>query len=256
MGAIDIFALLDAAIDAINETAVADFGQQLDTSKGRVSNVKPLILNGLDTLDTVDTANQGHMVSEGHYASATGRHGNGGVAPVESPPSRCPECPECPNSRNSAVCGLDTSAAEVSNRCPNHESVEPPCDIEPLRAGAAGWTAEDWQAFFEERASIAEFDAGLPRPRAEARAFDCCISEWLNRHPVRSSPERCVACGEQTHDPLLPFGIESQGHAWLHSRCWPAWHAGRKAEGVAALTAMGVAPPADLPDGFGGHAGS
>ena len=32
--------------------------------------------------------------------------------------------------------------------------------------------------------------------------------------------------GDQRHDPLLPHGIEATGHAWLHSRCWSAWHAG------------------------------
>jgi hypothetical protein len=105
-----------------------------------------------------------------------------------------------------------------------------------LRPGQGGWSAEDWQAFFDERAGIIEFDGGLPRTGAEAEAFDCCIVEWLNRNPARSPPGRCLGCGEaeHPHDPLLPFGTES-GHAWLHSRCWPAWHASRQAEAVAAL---------------------
>jgi hypothetical protein len=34
-----------------------------------------------------------------------------------------------------------------------------------LRPANDGWTAEDWQAFFDERAGIAEFDGGLSRPR-------------------------------------------------------------------------------------------
>jgi hypothetical protein len=52
-----------------------------------------------------------------------------------------------------------------------------------------------------------------------------------------------LRCGEaeHAHDPLLPFGIESAGHAWLHSRCWPAWDAARQAEAAAALEAMGIA---------------
>ena len=96
-----------------------------------------------------------------------------------------------------------------------------------LRTGSDGWSAEDWRAFFDERAGIAEFDGGLPRAQAEARAFACCVAEWLNRNPVRSPPGRCLGCGggEHAHDPLLPFGTEPTGHAWLHSRCWPAWHA-------------------------------
>lgn len=78
--------------------------------------------------------------------------------------------------------------------------------------------------------------------QAEARAFVCCVAEWLNRNPVRSSPGRCVGCGEaeHAHDPLLAFGTEPTGHAWLHSRCWTAWHAGWKAEAGAALSSIGI----------------
>jgi hypothetical protein len=112
-----------------------------------------------------------------------------------------------------------------------------------LRPANDGWSGEDWLTFFNERAAIAEFDGGLPRREAEARAFEFCIVEWLNRNPARSPPGRCLGCGqaEHSHDPLLPFGIESSGHAWLHSRCWPVWHARRKAEAVAVLAAMGIA---------------
>lgn len=62
-----------------------------------------------------------------------------------------------------------------------------------LRAGNDGWSGEDWRGLFDERAGIAEFDGGLPRESAEARAFACCVAEWLNRNPVRSSPGRCKA---------------------------------------------------------------
>ena len=50
-----------------------------------------------------------------------------------------------------------------------------------LRPGRDGWSAEDWQVYFDERAGIAEFDGGLPRAEAEARAFECCVVEWLTR---------------------------------------------------------------------------
>jgi hypothetical protein len=33
--------------------------------------------------------------------------------------------------------------------------------------------------------------------------------------------------------------VESTGHAWLHSRCWSAWYAGRRAVAAAALLSMG-----------------
>ena len=107
-----------------------------------------------------------------------------------------------------------------------------------LRPGRDGWSAEDWQVYFDERAGIAEFDGGLPRAEAEARAFECCVVEWLNRNPVCSPPGRCLRCGgrEDTHDKLLPYGTEPTGHAWLHSLCWEAWHANRKAKAVAILS--------------------
>ncbi len=122
-----------------------------------------------------------------------------------------------------------------------------------LRQGRDGWSPEDWQVFFEERAGITEFDGGLARPKAEVRAFGCCIVEWLNRNFVRSPPGRCLGCcgGDSSHDPLLPHGVENAGYAWLHSRCWVAWHAARRAEAVAALEAMGIKSPPGFPNDFG-----
>ena len=107
-----------------------------------------------------------------------------------------------------------------------------------LRPGPDGWSAEDWQAYFDERAGIIEFDGGLLRAEAETQAFEACVVEWLNRNPVCSQPGRCLDCGdrEHAHDPLLPYGVEPSGHVWLHSRCWPSWYEARKATAVAALS--------------------
>jgi hypothetical protein len=113
-----------------------------------------------------------------------------------------------------------------------------------LREAEDGWSALDWLTFFGERARMAAAH-GLSDIEAQARAFDCCVVEWLNRNPVRSPPGRCLGCGqaEHSHEPLLPFGTEPTGHAWLHARCWPAWHESRKAEAVAKLAMMGVNGP-------------
>jgi hypothetical protein len=107
-----------------------------------------------------------------------------------------------------------------------------------LRSAPDGWSAWDWKVYFDERAEIAEFDGGLPRAEAEAQAFECCVTEWLNCNPVRSQPGRCLGCGgsEHTYDKLLPYGAEPTGYAWLHSRCWETWHANRKATAAAALS--------------------
>jgi hypothetical protein len=54
-----------------------------------------------------------------------------------------------------------------------------------------GWTAEDWRAFYYERAGIFEFDGGLSRTTAEAQTFEACIIEWLKRNPAASQAGRC-----------------------------------------------------------------
>jgi hypothetical protein len=111
-----------------------------------------------------------------------------------------------------------------------------------LRHPHDGWSADDWQVFFDERAGIVEFDGGLPRAAAEARAFACCVTEWINRNPTPSAPGRCLACGggERSCDPLLPFGIDAIGHAWVHRACWSEWSRGREIEAIAALASMGI----------------
>jgi hypothetical protein len=111
-----------------------------------------------------------------------------------------------------------------------------------LRPANDGWSGEDWLAHFDERTAIAESAGGLSRELAETRAFAACVVEWLNRNPARSPSGRCLGCGEseRAHETLLPFGTNLTGHAWLHARCWPAWHAGRKAEAVAALAKLGI----------------
>jgi hypothetical protein len=97
-----------------------------------------------------------------------------------------------------------------------------------LRPGPDGWSAEDWHVFFDERPGIVDFDGGLPRVEAEARAFACCLIEWLNRNFLRSPRERCR----------------------------PSWHAGRMAEAIAAMAAMGIASPAEFPNDFGKSGGA
>ena len=60
---------------------------------------------------------------------------------------------------------------------------------------------------------------------------------------IEAIAELPVGDREYGYDPLVPYGVEPTGHAWLHSRCWEAWHAARKREAAAALEAMGVGKP-------------
>ena len=111
-----------------------------------------------------------------------------------------------------------------------------------LRPHRGGWSAEDWQAFFHERAGIAEFDGGLQRPEAETQAFERCVIEWLNQNTAPSPAGQCGWCGraESRDAVVLPFGTEPGTHAWLHAECWEAWHHARRAEAVAALMQMNI----------------
>ncbi len=113
-----------------------------------------------------------------------------------------------------------------------------------LQDRKAAWTPEDWRAFFDERAGIAEHDGGLPRADAEQRAYECCIVEWLWRHPPPASgPERCAHCGQPLGEPGrngVPFLTGDGGHVWLHGGCHGDWTAQRRAEAMTALTILGL----------------
>ena len=121
------------------------------------------------------------------------------------------------------------------------------------------WSAEDWQAFFDERAGIAEVDGGQTRADAEALAFECCVVEWLNRHPQRSDLGRCAWCERPDREghTVVPFGTESHGHTWLHPECWSDWRQDQRERAQQALAAVGLdAPPkyakgTNFPDDFG-----
>jgi hypothetical protein len=106
----------------------------------------------------------------------------------------------------------------------------------------APWDAEDYHALYEERAGIGEYDGCLSRAEAEAQAFECCIIEWLNRHPDLSAPGRCAWCGRRgSEEPgLAPFGTEDHGHTWLHDECWQRWHQDRRRRAAVALMKLGL----------------
>jgi hypothetical protein len=111
------------------------------------------------------------------------------------------------------------------------------------------WTAEDWKAFHDERAGIAEFDGGKSREQAEAMAFESCIVEWMNRHPCRTDPGRCAACGQPNREghAVVPFGSDDHGNTWLHPECWSGWYKARRATAVMALQKAGLRiPPQDV----------
>jgi hypothetical protein len=132
--------------------------------------------------------------------------------------------------------------AAVLNLLSRHK----PCIVVLLRSRPDGWSAEDWQVFFDERAGIAEFDGGLPRVEAEADAFACCVVEWLNRKFVPSPPGRCIACDGGDRASGVPFRPAARMQPGMAGRL----------DAVAALAAMGIASPAEFPDDFGKNGGA
>jgi hypothetical protein len=130
--------------------------------------------------------------------------------------------------------------------------------IDFLRSDSSGLTAENWRAFFDERAAIAEFDGGLPRHEAESRAFGACVVEWLDRNRACSAQDRCCWCGggERGDNVLLPFGADRAGHVWLHRHCWQSWHEHRQAQAIAFLRTIGIAVPIESAKDSGNSGGA
>jgi hypothetical protein len=65
------------------------------------------------------------------------------------------------------------------------------------------------------------------------------IVRWLDQHPSPSQAGLCAHCGQSgcIGAVVVPFGVTSGTHAWLHAECWPAWHQARRAEALCALQA-------------------
>ena len=104
------------------------------------------------------------------------------------------------------------------------------------------WDNDDWCAFFDERAGIAEFDGRQTRAEAEVVALECCIFEWLTRNPHSSDAGRCAWCKELDQDGhnVVPFGTEEHRYTWLHSKCWNDWHQDRQKIARRALEHHGI----------------
>ena len=106
-------------------------------------------------------------------------------------------------------------------------------------------TADGWRVFYDERAAKAEFNGSQSREEAEARAFECCIVEWLNQHPEPSDPGHCAWCAaRETSDArVVPYGANQDGHAWLHPASWQPWHDERRQLAISALATFGICEP-------------
>lgn len=68
-------------------------------------------------------------------------------------------------------------------------------------------------------------------------AYQRAINTWLNNHPVVSQPDRCARCfrRERPDHAVIPFGIYTRGHVWLHGECWDPWQQHRRQMATRAL---------------------
>ncbi len=137
--------------------------------------------------------------------------------------------------RSPEIRGLEPAVTHVTHVAHNFDAVR-------AATPNSAWAAEDWRTFYDERAGIAEFDGDQTRAEAEARAFQCCVTEWLNQHPEPSDPGCCAWCGaEETSEArVVPCGTIPAGHTWLHPECWQEWAENRRASAITALTDHGI----------------
>ena len=116
-------------------------------------------------------------------------------------------------------------------------------------ADDGGWTAEDWRTFYDERAAIAEFDGGLSRPEAEARAWECAVAHWQNTvAPILTEGDGCPICNRPLGDGAVPVLRPGGGHVWLHPGCVVQFTIRRRSEARRELAKAGItAPPGWVP---------
>jgi hypothetical protein len=164
-----------------------------------------------------------------------------GVTGVTEPAAVTPVTPAPPRILAAGV------TEEEQQRQGVGESVTPVTPVTPTRLlggeHAVGWNAEDWQAYFDERAGMAEYDGGVSRRAAERLAFENCISLWLDGNPEPSSPDCCALCGgvQTAGRVVIPYGM--QHHTWLHPECWATWYQRRRRQAEAALADLGLTRP-------------
>jgi hypothetical protein len=99
------------------------------------------------------------------------------------------------------------------------------------------WTADDWQALFDERAGVAEFDRGYPKIDAELIAFEDCVDHWLALNLPENVPGSCLSCARSVSSPGAAAieVVAARGAALVHVECIPKWKVRRRVRARTAL---------------------
>ena len=111
--------------------------------------------------------------------------------------------------------------------------------IAHLSSQSTHWGHDDWQALFDERAAICEFDGGFDRKQAELMAFEECVERWLvSNPPLEMPPGQCLRCGKtataEASRVVALTGADGQSGV-LHAQCAPQWQKLRRWEARRAL---------------------
>jgi hypothetical protein len=140
---------------------------------------------------------------------------------------------------------LKSLARQVLRRCGRRANSVPRPVPQSVPSGTS-WDASDWRVYFNEWAGIAEHDQGVPRPVAETLAYAATVGEWCRRHPIpEGDPSECHHCKTLRHyTPIVPVLNGAGGHFWIHNSCLPAHLEARQQQGITALRAMELEPPA------------
>jgi hypothetical protein len=100
-----------------------------------------------------------------------------------------------------------------------------------LRQRPNEWVREDWQAYFDERAGIVEFDGCFKRCDAELSAYEDCIDHWLIMNPPAIDLDICLQCHLPLRDlPVIQVTGRSGRYGSVHEECAARWKASRRIE--------------------------
>lgn len=140
---------------------------------------------------------------------------------------------------------LKSLARKVLERAKTHGNLVPQL-VPATRLDGTKWDATDWHTYFDERASIAEYQHGCNRTVAEVRGYSACVVEWCRQRPIpENDPSECRYCHELRQGASIVPVLNGAGrHFWIHNDCLPAHLETRRRHAILALQAIGLEPPA------------
>jgi hypothetical protein len=116
-------------------------------------------------------------------------------------------------------------------------------------ASPSAWNHDDWQAHYEERTAIREYDGGFSSIEAQLLAYDDTVQHWLCLHPPPvHARQTCVHCGQPEGPTNALLSLLASGqHGSVHEQCWELWSGRRRAQAEEVLRRCGIDPTSRPP---------